>query len=81
VRDSIILSERAVKFISRALEASSSFDLYLLLLKLAFRRFGVVRGASSRCACKDYLQKSSSIVVQLLIQPGSTVLSLILNFI
>jgi hypothetical protein len=46
-----LLSERAAKFISRAFEASSSIDSCLLLLKLAFRRFGVARGASSHvCA-------------------------------
>jgi hypothetical protein len=43
-----LLSERVAKFISKALEASSSFDSYLLHLKLASRRFRVARGASSR---------------------------------
>jgi hypothetical protein len=48
------LSERAAEFISRALEASSSFDSHLLLLKLASIRFGVARGASSRvCAPRE----------------------------
>jgi hypothetical protein len=42
-----LLSEKAAKFISRALEASSSFDSCLLLLKLASRWFGVARRASS----------------------------------
>jgi hypothetical protein len=45
------LSVRAAKFISKVLEASSSIDSCLLLLKLASRPFGVARGASSRvCA-------------------------------
>jgi hypothetical protein len=49
-----LLSERAAKFISRALEASSSFDSRLLLLKLASRQFGVARGESSRvCAARE----------------------------
>jgi hypothetical protein len=49
-----LLSERAAKFISRALEASSSFDSRLLLLKLPSRRFGVARGASSHvCAPRE----------------------------
>jgi hypothetical protein len=48
------LSERVAKFISRALEAFSSFDSRLLLLKLASGRFGVARGVSSRvCASRE----------------------------
>jgi hypothetical protein len=50
-----LLSERAAKFISRALESSSSFDSRLLLLKLASKRFGVARGASSHvCALRKF---------------------------
>jgi hypothetical protein len=47
-------SERAAKFISRELEASSSFDSRLLLLKLASRLSDVACGASSRvCASRE----------------------------
>jgi hypothetical protein len=38
-----LLSEKAATFISRALEAFSSIDSRLSLLKLASRRFGVAR--------------------------------------
>jgi hypothetical protein len=48
------LSERAAKFISRELEASSSFDSCFLLLKLASRWFDVAREVSSRvCAPRE----------------------------
>jgi hypothetical protein len=53
--------------------------IYLVLVDLEFI---LCRSTySSCCACKDNLQKSSSIIVQLLIQPGSAVSSLILNFV
>jgi hypothetical protein len=45
------LSEKADKFISRALEASSSIDLHLLLLKLASRRFGIALLSVLSCVC------------------------------
>jgi hypothetical protein len=45
------LSEKAATFISRALEASSSIDSYLLLLKFASRRFGVVWLSVLSCVC------------------------------
>jgi hypothetical protein len=44
-----LLSEKAATFISRALEASSSIDSRLLLLKLAFRRFRVARLSVLSC--------------------------------
>jgi hypothetical protein len=56
-----------------------AYCIYLVLIDL---EFVLCRSMYlSCCACKDHLQKSPSIIVQLLIQPGSTVLSLILNFV
>jgi hypothetical protein len=46
-----LLSEKAAKFILRALEASSSFNSRLLPLKLACRRFGVARFSVLSCVC------------------------------
>jgi hypothetical protein len=46
-----LLSEKAATFISRALEASSSIDSRLLLLKLASRRFGIARLSVLSCVC------------------------------
>jgi hypothetical protein len=58
---------------------SCAYCIYLVLIDL---EFVLCRSMySSYCACKDYLQKSSSIIVQLLIQLGSTISSLILNFV
>jgi hypothetical protein len=58
---------------------SCAYCIYLVLVDLEFI---LCRSTySSCCACKDHLQKSPSIIVQLLIQPGSAVLSLILNFV
>jgi hypothetical protein len=45
------LSEKAAMFIERALEASLTIDLHLLLLKLASRRFGVARLSVLSCVC------------------------------
>jgi hypothetical protein len=58
---------------------SCAYCIYLVFVDLEF----VLRRSmySSCCACKDHMQKSSSIIAQLLIQPGSTVSSLILNFV
>jgi hypothetical protein len=57
---------------------SSTYCIYLCLIDL---EFVLCRSTYSSCwTSKDHLQKSSSIIVQLLIQPGSTVSSLILNF-
>jgi hypothetical protein len=58
---------------------SCAYCIYLVLVDL---EFVLCRSTySSCCACKDHLQKSPSIIVQLLIQPGSAVSSLILNFV
>jgi hypothetical protein len=58
---------------------SRAYCIYLVLVDL---KFVLCRSAySSCCACKDLLQKSPSIIAQLLIQSGSAVSSLILNFI
>jgi hypothetical protein len=58
---------------------SCGYCIYLVLIDV---EFVLCRSTySSCCACKDYLQKSPSIIVQLLIQLGSVVSSLILNFV
>jgi hypothetical protein len=58
---------------------SCGYCIYLVLIDL---KFVLCRSTYlSCCACKDHLQKSPSIIVQLLIQPGSAVSSLILNFV
>jgi hypothetical protein len=58
---------------------SCDYCIYLVLIDLEFVLY---RSTYSSCyACKDHLQKSPSIIVQLLIQPGSAVSSLILNFV
>jgi hypothetical protein len=50
---------------------SCAYCIYLVLIDL---EFVLCRSTYSSCyACKDHLQKSLSIIVQLLIQPGSTV--------
>jgi hypothetical protein len=46
-----VLSEKAAKFILRALEASSSINSHLLLLKLASRWFGVAWLSVLSCVC------------------------------
>jgi hypothetical protein len=46
-----LLSENTAKFISRALEESSSIDSCLLLLKLASRWFSVTRLSVHSCLC------------------------------
>jgi hypothetical protein len=59
--------------------ASCVYYIYLLVANL---EFVLCRSTYlSYCACKDHLQKSPSIIAQLLIQPGSAVSSLILNFV
>jgi hypothetical protein len=58
---------------------SCGYCIYSVLIHL---EFVLCRSTySSCCACKYHLQKSSSIIVQLLIQPDSTVSNLILNFV
>jgi hypothetical protein len=58
---------------------SCAYCIYLVLVDL---EFVLCRSTySSCCACKDHLQKFPSISAHLLIQPGSVVLSLILNFV
>jgi hypothetical protein len=58
---------------------SCAYCIYLVLVDLEFI---LCRSTYwSCCACKDHLQKSPSIIVQLLIQSGSAVSSLILNFV
>jgi hypothetical protein len=58
---------------------SCAYCIYLVLVDLEFI---LCRSMYSNCcACKDHLQKSPSIIVQLWIQPGSVVSSLFLNFI
>jgi hypothetical protein len=58
---------------------SCAYCIYLVFIDL---EFVLCRSTySSCCASKEHLQKSPSINVQLLIQPGSTVSSLISNFI
>jgi hypothetical protein len=58
------------------------FCAYCIYLVLVDLEFILCRSTySSYCACKDHLQKSPSIIAQLLIQPGSAVSSLILNFV
>jgi hypothetical protein len=58
---------------------SCAYCIYLGLVDLEFVSCRSMY--PSCCACKDYLQKSPSIIAQLLIQPGSAVSSLILNFV
>jgi hypothetical protein len=58
---------------------SCAYCIYLVLVDLEFILYRSTY--SSCCTCKDHLQKSSSIIAQLLTQPGSTVSSLILNFV
>jgi hypothetical protein len=50
---------------------SCAYCIYLVLVDLEF--FLCRSTYSSCCACKDHLQKSPSIIAQLLIQPGSVV--------
>jgi hypothetical protein len=58
---------------------SCNYCIYLVLIDL---EFVLCRSTySSCCACKDHLQKYPSIIVQLLVQPGSAVSSLILNIV
>jgi hypothetical protein len=58
---------------------SCDYCIYLVLIDL---EFVLCRSMySSCCAWKDHLQKSPSIIVQLLIQACSAVSSLILNFV
>jgi hypothetical protein len=58
---------------------SCAYCIYLVLVDV---EFVLCRSMYSSCYdCKDRLQKSPSIIAQLLIQPGSEVSSLILNFI
>jgi hypothetical protein len=58
---------------------SCAYCIYLVLVDL---EFVLCRSTySSCCACKDHLQKSPSIIMQLLIQLGSTVSSLIFSFV
>jgi hypothetical protein len=67
-----------VNFENKSL-VSCAYCIYLVLVNL---EFVLCRSTySSCCACKDHLQKSPSIIAQLLIQPGSVVSSLILNFV
>ena len=53
----------AANFISRALEASSSIDSHLLLLKFASRRLGITRGASSLMCAPPEICITLSLVV------------------
>jgi hypothetical protein len=58
---------------------SCAYCIYLVLVDL---EFVLCRSTySSCCACKDHLLKSPNTIAQLLIQPGSVVSSLILNFV
>jgi hypothetical protein len=67
-----------VNFMNKSL-VSCAYCMYLVLVDL---EFVLCRSTySSCCACKVHLQKSPSIIVQPLIQPGSAVSSLFLNFI
>jgi hypothetical protein len=67
-----------VKFGNKSL-VSCAYCIYLVFIDL---EFVLCRSTYlSCCACKVHLQKSPSIIVQLLIQPVSIVSSLILNFV
>jgi hypothetical protein len=55
------------------------YCIYLVFVDLEFILYRSTY--SSCCACKVHLQKSRSITVQFLIQSGSAVSSLILNFV
>jgi hypothetical protein len=57
---------------------SCAYCIYLVLVDLQFILCQCT--SSSCCACKDHLQKSPSIIAQLLIQSDYAVSSLILNF-
>jgi hypothetical protein len=58
---------------------SCGYCIYLVLIDL---EFVLCQSTYSSCsAFKDHLQKSPSIIEQLLIQPGSAVSSLILDFV
>jgi hypothetical protein len=58
---------------------SWAYCIYLVRVDLEFVLYRSTY--SSYCACKDHLQKSPSIIAQLLSQAGSSVSSLILNFV
>jgi hypothetical protein len=67
-----------VNFENKSL-VSCAYYFHLVLVDL---EFVLCRSTySSCCACKNHLQKSSSTIAQLLIQSGSAVSSLILNFV
>jgi hypothetical protein len=73
-----IVSFVGVNFENKSL-LSCAYCIYLVLVDL---EFVLCRSTySSCCACKVHLQKSSSIIAQLLIQPGSAVSSIFLNFV
>jgi hypothetical protein len=58
---------------------SCAYCFYLVLIDL---RLVLSRSTYSCCfACKGHLQESLSIIAELLIQPGSSVSSLFLNFV
>jgi hypothetical protein len=67
-----------VNFENKSL-VSCGYCIYLVPIDLEF--ILCPSTYSSCCACKDHLQKSPSIIVQLLIQSGSAVSSLVLNFV
>jgi hypothetical protein len=73
-----VASSVEVNFGNKSL-VSCAYCIYLALIDLEFVLY---RSTYSSCyACKDHMQKSTSIIVQLLIQSDSAVSSLILNFI
>jgi hypothetical protein len=73
-----VASSVKVNFRNKSL-VSCAYCIYLVLIDLEFVLYRSTY--SSCCACKDHLQKSSSIIVQLLIQSGFAVSNLILNFV
>jgi hypothetical protein len=67
-----------MNFMNKSL-VSCGYCIYLVLIDL---EFVLCRSMYSSCsAFKDHLQKSPSIIEQFLIQAGSAVSSLILNFV
>jgi hypothetical protein len=68
-----------VNFGNKSQLVSYAYYFYLVLVDLGFI---LSRSTfSCCCACKDHLQECLSIIAKLLIQPGSSVSSLFLNFV
>jgi hypothetical protein len=77
-----LFNEDVASLVRMNFENKSLVSCYCIYLVFVDLEFVLCQSTySSYCDCKDRLQKSSSIIAQLLIQPGSAVSSLILNFV